>query len=221
MTVKAGNFNLFKKGYTIKAVFTDIDGIDTNSPVMFNGFEVGIVQDVEIIYEKEIKLLLTLFINEGVHIKEGTEAHIKNLGFMGEKYIALNSGNAQGALMKPNSVIIGVQPTDFSTLISKGEQFVNKLDQIAGNVNERLAVNKDNIDNILSDTSTALSNLSDISSTINDSLNKNEASIDSILENFEKMSSNLNMASDNLEDMSLDLKLNPWKLLRKPKERTK
>jgi len=40
ITLKCGNFNLKKDGEHIKAVFSDIDGIKLNSPVMFNGLEV-------------------------------------------------------------------------------------------------------------------------------------------------------------------------------------
>ena len=118
LTIKTGNFNLSTKGYTVKALFENVDGVNLNSPVMFNGFEVGIVEDITIKDDGgDIKMELLLWIDEKAKLREGARAYIKNLGFMGEKYIGLTSGKKGGMYLAPGSVILGQDPPDFERLL--------------------------------------------------------------------------------------------------------
>ena len=86
ITLKCGNFNLKKDGERIKAVFTDIDGIKLNSPVMFNGLEVGLVEDISVQEDSgQTQMVLTLWVSHQARLHEGTKALIKNLRFYGRK----------------------------------------------------------------------------------------------------------------------------------------
>ncbi|MBF0503627.1 MAG: MCE family protein [Candidatus Omnitrophica bacterium] len=188
LTIKCGNFTLKKDGYRIKTFFNDIDGVSRNSPVMLNGLEIGVVEDIQIKYESDETLMeLTLWLNKSARIKEGARAMIKNLGFMGEKYIALTAGDPHGAFLEGGAVILGQSPVDFNQIMSDGHVLLGKANEIASDIDERLK--------------------------------KNEKNIDDILANFNVMSLHLEGTSANLEEMSYDLKKNPWKLLFRAKEK--
>jgi len=215
LTVKTGNFTFAEKRYDIRAQFLNIDGVNLNSPVMFNGFEVGIVDDIVIKYgEDDTTMELVLSIDEEVKLREGAKAFVKNLGFMGEKYVGLTSGEKKGAYLTPGALIVGDEPADFGQLLSQGQDIAVELKEISQNINERLKLNKQHIDNILANVDETTDHLSSITENIDEVLEENKGSVDNILTRMESM-------SVNLDEMSEDLKLNPWKLLYRSREKRK
>lgn len=215
LTIKTGNFNLSKSGYTIKAHFQNVDGVNLNSPVMFNGFEVGIVEDIAIKEgEFDTQMELKLSINDTARLREGAKAYIKNLGFMGEKYVGLTSGNKGGAYLAPESVIIGQEPPDFERLLAQGQDIASRLKSIAINIDDRLNVNKEEVDETLANLNLTMKDLSSIVHNLNERLSVNEKKIDATV-------TNLHDLSINLEELSYDLKMNPWKIMYRGKDKKK
>ncbi len=211
LTIKAGNFHFLQDGYTVKVYFKNIDGIDINSPVMFNGFEIGIVKNIAIRETKDRTLIeVTLWIKEGVRLHKGIKAFVKNLGFMGEKYIGLISSEKDSKYLKSGDVIIGEDPPDFEGLLRDGKQIATQLRQITENINKRLKNNSKAIDEILANVNDTTRNISLITENIEKRLRINKDNVDDIL-------GNLNAATHNLEEMTYDLKLHPWKLLHRGK----
>ncbi|HQP10446.1 MAG TPA: MlaD family protein [Candidatus Omnitrophota bacterium] len=215
LTVKTGNFNLSTKGYRIKAQFENVDGVNLNSPVMFNGFEVGIVDDILIKDEQDgITMELLLWVSDKVRLREGSKAYIKNLGFMGEKYVGLTSGNKGGAFLSPGATIAGQEPPNFDNLLTEGQEIAKRLRSISENVDERLEKNQESLDAILANLDLTMEDLASVVSNINDRLKANENKIDDTV-------SNLHGLSVNLEELSYDLKLNPWKIMYRGKKKEK
>jgi ABC-type transporter Mla subunit MlaD len=208
-TIRAGDFNLARGGYRLKAHFNDIDGVNLNSPVMFNGYEVGVVEDIRIIdVDNKIKMELVMWIDGAVKVRQGAKAYVRNLGFMGEKYVGLKSSVAQGEVLGPNAVIVGDEPPGFEELVAKGHEIATDVGGIAKNLNERLEINKENIDTILAELSELTVSLASLSNSIDERITNNEEHIDQIIQN-------LNYTSVNIKEMTHDLKLHPWKLLHK------
>ena len=213
LTIKTGNFNLSTKGYTIKAQFENVDGVNLNSPVMFNGFEMGVVEDIKIKDDDgEIKMELLLWVNDKAKLRDGSQAYIKNLGFMGEKYIGLTSGNKGGAYLGPGSVIKGQEPPNFDQLLSEGQEIAKRIKSISVNIDERLETNSETLDEILNNLNLTLKDLALLVSNINERLDTNEKKIDDTI-------TNLHGLSVNLEELSYDLKLNPWKIMYRDKSK--
>lgn len=215
LTVKTGKLNFSKSGYLVKVHFQNVDGVNLNSPVMFNGFEVGIVEDVAI-REDELgtKIELLLWINDTARLREGSKAYIKNLGFMGEKYVGLTSGDVGGAYLAPGSVIIGQEPPNFEKLLSDGQEIATRLKSIAQNIDERLTVNKDTVDETLTNLNSTMKDLAALIKNANERLGVNGKRIDDTVMNLHDL-------SVNLEELSYDLKLNPWKIMYRGKEKQK
>jgi len=215
LTIKTGKFNLSKSGYLVKAHFENVDGVNLNSPVMFNGFEVGIVEGVTIGEgESDTKIELLLWIDDTARLRAGSKAYIKNLGFMGEKYVGLTSGDAGGAYLAPGSVIIGQEPPNFEQLLSDGQAIATRLKSIAENIDERLTVNKDTVDETLANLNSTMKDLASLIKNANERLGTNGKRIDDTVANMHNL-------SVNLEELSYDLKLNPWKIMYRGKEKKK
>jgi len=213
MTVKTGKFNLSNDGYTVKVHFKNVDGVNLNSPVMFNGFEVGVVEDVAISEgDLETKIELTLWIEDKARLRQGAKAYVKNLGFMGEKYVGLTSGDVGAAYLAPGSLIIGHDPPDFGKLLSDGQEIATRLKSITQNIDERLTVNKGLVDETLANLNSTMKDLASLVKNANERLGVNEKKIDDTV-------ANLHHLSVNLEELSYDLKLNPWKIMYRGKEK--
>ena len=121
--IKTGKFNLSEGGYTLKVIFDDINGVNLNSPVMFNGYEMGVVKDIIVKdYKDKTRMELTIWIDSRAKLREGAKAYIKNLGFMGEKYVGLTSGDRSGAYLPAGSVLQGIEPPDFDKLLGEGQE---------------------------------------------------------------------------------------------------
>lgn len=216
LTVKTGKFRLSRQGYAVKARFQNVDGVNLNSPVMFNGFEVGIVEDIAIKEDGgEAKMELSLWIDDTARLREGAKAYVKSLGFMGEKYVGLTSGSKGGALLAPGSVITGQEPPDFEKMLSDGQEIARRLKSITQNIDERLESNKEAVDETLSNLNVTMKDLAAIVHNVNARLNANEKKIDDTVGSLHRL-------SVNLEELSYDLKLNPWKIMyRERKKREK
>ena len=169
ITVKAGNFNLKKDGCRVKVVFSDIDGIKLNSPVMFNGLEVGLVEDINVQEDSNLThMVLTLWVSHQARLHTGTKALIKNLGFMGEKYVALIAEDSRTPLLADGAVIQGQSPVDFNQILSSGQELLGHLNGITTNVDERLKKNQNNIDSMLTNFNGMSKNLENATSNLNE-----------------------------------------------------
>jgi len=213
LTIKTGKFKLSESGYLVKVHFQNVDGVNLNSPVMFNGFEVGIVEDVAI-REDELNtnIELLLWINDTARLRQGAKAYIKNLGFMGEKYVGLTSGDVGGAYLAPGSIIIGHEPPNFEKLLSDGQAIATRLKSISQNIDERLTVNKDRVDETLANLNSTMKDLASLIKNANERLGVNGKRIDDTVANMHDL-------SVNLEELSYDPKLNPWKIMYRGKDK--
>jgi len=214
VTFKTGNFKMASKGYLVKASFKNIDGVNLNSPVMFSGFEVGIVEDIEIVETPdETTVELTLLIKDSARVREGTKAYIKNLGFMGEKYVGLTAGDPGDRYLKAGEMIQGQEPPNFEELMEEGQKIAGRIGSITENIDERLTVNKDALDQTITNLSSVMKDLAELVGNVNERLSVNEKKIDATI-------GNLHDLSVNMEELSYDLKLNPWKIMYRGKEKT-
>lgn len=211
LTWKAGDFDFSPKGYELKLAFRNIDGVSLNAPVTLNGLEVGRVQDIRILEDQKNLVQLVVWIKEGVHVHEGVRAQVKNMGFLGEKYIGLTSAAEPGAALPANALIVGSEPTSLEQLLQEGQKISKNLTEISEQINERIKVNSAHIDSIFTDLDTTMGNMASITSNINERLEINKLLVDDTV-------GHINAASENLEEMTYDLKVNPWKLMYKPKK---
>ncbi|HOW36143.1 MAG TPA: MlaD family protein [Candidatus Omnitrophota bacterium] len=212
LTFKVGNFKFTQQGYTVKTSFYRIDGLEKNAPVRLNGMEVGSVKDIRLVYDQDTKMELTLWIKEEAKIREGAKAFIKIMGMLGEKYVELSAGNPGGNFLAQDALIEAQEPIDFDRLLAKGDAIADSLKEISENINQRLKVNSQAIDDIVANMNTSMKNISSISGNVDERLKVNRLAIDEIV-------ANLNATSKNLEELSADVKVNPWKLLYKGKEK--
>ena len=215
MTIKSGKLNLSNEGYNLKVHFRNIDGVNLNSPVMVNGYEVGMVEDIQVVdRQDETMVELTLWVQADIKLRQGTKAYVKNLGFMGEKYVGLISSGKALPFLKTGDIIEGKDPQNFEEIVRNAKDISVEVKEISTQLNKMLVTNSQKIDEILTNVNSTVDNLSSISGSIDERLNVNG-------ENFDEILTNLRGVSSNLEEMSRDLKKNPWKIMYRSKKSDK
>ncbi len=121
--------------YYIK--YQNVDGLVTSNAVMLNGLQVGKVQSIAIMPERNNELLVTVSINRKIQIGKGSSASLADNGFLGGKMINLYLIN--GVALKNGDTLISKTEIGISALIkektlpvmSNVDTLINKLKNIA------------------------------------------------------------------------------------------
>lgn len=173
LTYRTGKFKIRKKGYNIFVVFNEVSGLEKNAPVMLNGLEVGKVEDMGVRYENgRTRILLRLWIKEGVKIGANPKVSIKTLGLMGEKYIQITAQEGN-RFIHPGTRLYGKGPQDLDQLMEMAEvisksahQLLEEIDSLTKSLNSTLEENKDSIFNIIKNLELTSTNFKEFSEDI-------------------------------------------------------
>jgi len=185
---KMGKFDFSKKGYEIRAVFDFAGGVIKGAPVRMLGVEIGKVEAVDLEYGEAPKVILTLWIDESAELKLDSRAYVNTSGLMGGKHIELTTGSVSAPVLGPGSIISGDDP--FNRVM---EAFTGKGERLVLQLGEMV------------------SSIKSLSSNVDGLVLENKEEITSILKNVE-------VTTENLKELSSDLKQNPWKIITKPKD---
>jgi len=135
LTLRVGSFSFYKKGYSIKVQFSNIDGMELSGPVRLNGLEVGMVQNIKMAYEDTTKMILTLWIKDEAKIHQGAQAYIKTMGLIGEKYVGIMD-KQEGPFLEPGSTIVGEEPFELEKLLGRSDRIAENLETTSQNLDE-------------------------------------------------------------------------------------
>jgi len=167
---KTGSFDFKKEGYEVKVLFNVVAGVQKNAPVRLAGVEIGRVKDIKLSYEKGTKVVVTLWLEENVKLREDSRAYITALGLMGEKYIEVTPGSEGAPFLEGGGTITGEDPLEFDALARKGENIAEALEETLANIkqlaqNSNLVVtdNKEKIDSIFENLEATTQNFKEFS----------------------------------------------------------
>ncbi|MBF0485296.1 MAG: MCE family protein [Candidatus Omnitrophica bacterium] len=223
------DFSVFKKGSTYTVFFYYANGLKKSAPVRLSGVDAGHVQDLKVFYdtsEQKTRVAVTLWLSEGVQFPVDSRFLINQLGILGEKYLEIMPG-IQREFASPGVTLVGDEPVSMESL-------TKELSSLGGKVEETLAMlntgflNNANKESLAS----ALSNVAFMTRKINADFltDANKQSLSVILANMAAVTGKINSSSGtigkllddpsvykNLDEMTADLKINPWKLFYRPK----
>ena len=127
-----GEFKFFSKGYHIFVRFNFTNGLEKNAPVRLAGVNIGNVEDVRMVYDQKgnLHILVKLWINEKISLRENSRFYINTLGLLGEKYVEISPGTVDQPVIPENSTIVGIDPMSTEELFVKGNEIAGNLGQI-------------------------------------------------------------------------------------------
>lgn len=78
-------------GYTVKADFANIGGINVGSDVRIGGIKVGVVEELEL-DPQSYNAIAVFRVSDDVKLPKDTSASVQSAGLLGDKFIALQPG---------------------------------------------------------------------------------------------------------------------------------
>lgn len=144
--------SLFSEKNVYYARFSNINGLTANNPIFANGYQVGLVKDIQFDYSGQGDIIVAFTLDDKMHLPVGTAAAIES-DFMGNVRMnlvlpttntPLPTGEGSGMeLLHKGDTIPGSQAEGLmaraAALLPAVEQMLPKLDSILMSVNTLLA----------------------------------------------------------------------------------
>ncbi len=228
MTFAVGKYQLGEKEeYTLQAAFDSVAGLDTKSAVRMAGVKIGLVEKVEL---EDNRAKVTMRIYTEVKILRGTEAMIKTMGLLGEKYVEFvpvknnrpqkPSAGGDSNYHDGERVQATVSPSDVDKLINQlssisddikqvtaslsqvfgSERGARSMEDILGDLRQTTANIKDFSITLQSDGSEMVMRLNKLVASLNGVVGENRDSLMVTMENIKEASKSAEMALASIEN---------------------
>ncbi len=116
-SVKLGQIELFNTDYyPIKATFSSVTGLKSDTDIEISGVRVGKVKDIHL---EDYQAVVTMLIKKNIKIQDDAIASIRTKGILGERYIEISPGGSDN-ILKPGNVLFDTEPSfDLLSVIKK------------------------------------------------------------------------------------------------------
>ena len=184
--------SIFSSETVLYAKYNRVDGLGTSKPVLVNGFQIGRVDQLELMADGSI--LATLKIKDEYKIPVNTIARLESTDLLGGKAIVMVLGNSteyaeDGFTLNTNverGIMESVQPVQ-----KKAEQIIAKMDSVLTSVNTILNPNfQQNVEKSFTSISATLASLESTSKKVDNLVGAESSKLSNILSNVESISVN-------------------------------
>ncbi|GAB6089777.1 MlaD family protein [Spirochaeta dissipatitropha] len=135
--------------YYVELVSQPVSGLQTGSSVLYQGINVGRVEDIRFDPEEPRRVTIVLSLQEGTPIKDDVEAQLTMTGITGARQIELIGGGRSAALLPPGSHISSGTSL-FDNITGDAQVIIAKVEQTLNNINQLLGPdNRQRVSNIL------------------------------------------------------------------------
>ncbi len=198
--LSVGNFSFFEKGKKLDVIFGFANGLKKAAPVRLAGVEAGLVKSIDILTEgNEMKVKVELLIDDGIAIPADSNISINQLGLLGEKYVEVTPGKSQ-QMIQQGGRVLGVDPVPVDRITQRIDSMTAQLEKTMHGINNGILTQEN--------TRSLSEILSGVKNIVNE-IQQGKGTLGMFLYNPN--------IYKNLDELSSDLKTNPWKLLYRPK----
>lgn len=206
--------------------FEKIDGLVKSSPVMLDGFQVGLVRDIQYQYDKPGTILVYLDVNRKLKLPVGSQVFLTS-ALIGTPGIELKLGENSNSYIESNDTITGIKEEGLMDQLSNGllasvQSLVTRADSLISGI--ETTIENGNLENSLASLETTSKNLELISGKLNKTIDKDIpvllGNINTLSNEFSNVGRNINqldlkgtlsrfdMVMDQMGDISLKLNSN-------------
>ena len=145
--------NLINNNSELYAVYENIGGLQVGSPVLVNGYNVGMVSNIYLLTQQNQNLLVTISLDKEFDIAINTVCKIINQDLMGTKCIALILGNSDQLAINGDTLISGIKGSLQDEVNAQIIPLKNKAEELIGSVDSLMKIitavlNKDTRSNL-------------------------------------------------------------------------
>ena len=204
--------NLLDNSRRVYAIYDNVEGLATSSPVTVNGHTIGKVMDIKFSEDGSGKLKVLLLIEDEYEFSKNSIAELYETGLIGGKAIAIipafdNAENAESGDILKGSIKEGLSELvnrRLTPLQEKIETMMVSADSLLTNLNSVFdSKTKANLKNAIAELNGTLTSFRSTSNSLNTLIVNNQENLDSTLTNFNKLSSNLTTITDSVAKSDL------------------
>lgn len=203
--------SLFDNSKTFYAVYDNVGGLQTGTPVSINGFSVGKVNDIKF-KDSSGKLLVTFSVGNDFEFSSKSKAELYDTGIIGGKGIQIipvfdgspmaQAGDTLVSSTKPGLTELVQQ--NLTPLQHKIEGAVSNADSLLININQVLnAKTKSDLRESISGLNAMVKSFQSSASALNGILVDNKDGLDSSIKNIHTITDNFSKLSDSIANSGL------------------
>lgn len=201
--------DLFSKERFFYAVYSEVNGLEKNNPIVINGMKVGKVGDLYFSSEKDGTIIAKLLLTNDIPIPKNSVARIFSSDLMGSKAINIVRGDskefAQQADTLSTSIESGLMEEVNAQILpikNKAESLLSSVDSIVAVLQTILNENTGkNIKNSLQSLSYTLRNLEHTTDNLDSFVTEERYRLARILKNLESITENFEGNNDHLTNI--------------------
>jgi phospholipid/cholesterol/gamma-HCH transport system substrate-binding protein len=128
---------LFARKNRYYSEFLNVSGLRSGGPVQLNGVDVGKVESVilpEDMGESLIRVWLSVDRRYADRVRADSQAKIKTLGLLGDRFVEITSGTPQAAVIPDGGQIPAAPATNVDQLIASGEDTMDNVVAISSSL---------------------------------------------------------------------------------------
>jgi phospholipid/cholesterol/gamma-HCH transport system substrate-binding protein len=127
--------NPFAGRYTLYTYLPNISGLRSDSPVMLDGVTVGNIDSYQFAeLDKGIRIKMRILKGYQDRIRTDSIAKLRSLGLLGDKYIEINQGTANGRVLKEGETVTGAPPLDLDQMIARATHTFDNVSDTVDNI---------------------------------------------------------------------------------------
>lgn len=217
--------SFFRRYYILNVEFEFAEGIKKFSPVRFSGVEIGQIKDVKVVNDKgAYKVLVVARVESQTKVPVDSRFFINSLGVLSEKYLEIIPGE-KDVYLHDGQLVLGISPIPLRSITESANLVIKKMQDFLDDAQFKDAF-RDFVVN-MRDSSLKLKELLSGESSEELVVNLKDAAVQfrKLLEDIRSPRGTVGLLLtdpslyENLEELSADLKSNPWKLLHRSRER--
>ena len=199
--------NILNDNSDFYAVYENIGGLQVGSPVLVNGYKVGMVSNIDLLTEQNQNLLVTISLDKEFDMAKNTVCKIVNQDLMGTKGIALILGDTDELVRGGDTLISGIEGSLQDEVNAQILPLKNKAEELIGSIDSLMMIvtavlNKDTRDNLRN----SLSSLDKTFELMSQTMVRVDSMVDINDDRIAKVVMNLESITSNLENSNGEIK---------------
>ena len=202
--------DIFVSDRSFFAIYDEVEGVSTGTPVTISGFNVGSVQDISF-YGDDAKLLLKFRVENDFEFSSNSIAQIYETGLIGGKALAIIPVNGKNLAISGDTLQSDIAPgltelvnDKLSPLQEKIESMVVSADSLLIAVNSVFDIEtKQNLTSSIENFSATIESAKKSVDVLEEVLGNNENRLNSIIINADQSFKNLSNLSENFDELDL------------------
>ena len=202
--------DIFVSDRSFYAIYHDVEGVSTGTPVTISGFNVGSVQDIRF-YGNNSELLLKFRVENDFEFSTNSIAQIYETGLIGGKALAIIPVEGKNLAVSGDTLQSDIAPgltelvnDKLSPLQEKIESMVVSADSLLIAVNSVFDTStKENLTSSIENFSLTIESAKQSIDVLEKVIGGNENSLNSIINNMDESLKNFSQLSENFDELDL------------------